>query len=164
MCVEERGSLCRPKALWMRRTHRTRRILAQSPQSKAYLYGKRDLFIWQKRPVYMAKATHRMARESECCMWAYLYGKRDLRIWQKRPTYMGKETHRMVKESPSAACGTIYMAKETCVYGKRDLRIWEKRPIAWQKRVLVLHVGLSATLRGALSFRLLPHVSDCFTI
>ena len=33
---------------------------------------KRDLFIWQKRPIHMAKE-------------AYSYGKRDLFIWQKRP-------------------------------------------------------------------------------
>ena len=33
--------------------------------------GKRGLFIWQKRPIYMAKETH-------------LYGKRDPFIWQKR--------------------------------------------------------------------------------
>ena len=32
---------------------------------ETYLYGKIDLFIWQKRPIYMAKET-------------YLYGKRDL--------------------------------------------------------------------------------------
>ena len=39
---------------------------------EAYLYGKRGLFIWQKRPVYMAKE-------------AYLYGKRGLFTWQNRP-------------------------------------------------------------------------------
>ena len=39
---------------------------------ETHLYGKRDLFIWQKRPIYMEKET-------------YLYGKRDLFIWQKRP-------------------------------------------------------------------------------
>ena len=39
----------------------------------AYLHGKRDLLIWQKRPVHMAK---------EACS----YGKRGLFMWQKRPT------------------------------------------------------------------------------
>jgi len=37
---------------------------------EAYVYGKRDLFIWQKRPIHMAKET-------------YSYGKRGLRIWKK---------------------------------------------------------------------------------
>ena len=38
------------------------------------LYGKRDLSIWQKRPVYMAKETYYMAKET--C----LYGQKDLII------------------------------------------------------------------------------------
>jgi len=42
------------------------------------LYGKRGLFIWQKRSVYMAQ---------EAC----LHGKRGRFIWQKRPVYMAKE-------------------------------------------------------------------------
>jgi hypothetical protein len=45
-----------------------------------YSYGKRDLFMWQKRPVHVAKET-------------YLYGKRDLFIWQKRPVHVAKETY-----------------------------------------------------------------------
>jgi predicted metal-binding protein len=43
---------------------------------EAYSYGKRGLFIWQKRPIHMAKE-------------AYSYGKRGLFIWQKRPTNNG---------------------------------------------------------------------------
>jgi len=65
---------------------------------ETYSYGKRDLFIWQKRPIYMAKETYDET---------YSYGKRDLFIWQQRP---------------------IHMAKETYSYGKRDLFIWQKRP------------------------------------
>jgi hypothetical protein len=53
---------------------------------ETYLYGKRDLPIWQKRPTYMAKET-------------YLYGKRDLLIWQKIPTSMTKETYVHKKKS-----------------------------------------------------------------
>ena len=44
-------------------------------EKETYVNGKRDLLIWQKRPMYMAKET-------------YVYGKTDLRIWQKRPMYM----------------------------------------------------------------------------
>jgi hypothetical protein len=60
-----------------------------------YIYGKRDLLrlaprdlsIWKKRPVYMAKE-------------AYKCGKTDLSIWKKRPfaismkksVYMEKKT------------------------------------------------------------------------
>jgi hypothetical protein len=60
---------------WWRRLS-GRDLLIQRPVCMAketYLYGKRDLLIWQKRPTYMAKET-------------YLYGKSDLLIWQKRPT------------------------------------------------------------------------------
>ena len=39
---------------------------------ETYSYEKRDLFIWQKRPIHMKKET-------------YSYGKRGLFIWQKRP-------------------------------------------------------------------------------
>ena len=42
------------------------------------IYGKRGLYIWQKRPTYMA---------------------RDLYIWQKRPICAAKETYRMAKET-----------------------------------------------------------------
>jgi len=43
------------------------------------IYGKRDMYTWQKRRVYMAKET---------C----IYSKRDVYIWQKRHVYMAKET------------------------------------------------------------------------
>jgi len=75
-----------------------RHIMLQVRYGKeTYLYGKRDLLIWQKRPTYMAKETYLYGKET------YLYGKRDLLIWQKRPTYMAKETY---------------------LYGERDLFIW----------------------------------------
>jgi len=47
---------------------------------EAYSYGKRGLFIWQKRPVHMA-------------LEAYSYGKSGLFIWQKRPIHMAKEAY-----------------------------------------------------------------------
>ena len=40
-------------------------VTSDSDADEACLYGKRDLFVWQKRPICMAKET-------------YLYGKRDL--------------------------------------------------------------------------------------
>jgi len=66
-----------------------------------YLYGKRDLCIWNKRPIYMEKET-------------YLY----LCIWQKRPMHMAKETCLYLciwQKRP------MHMVKETYLYGKRDL-------------------------------------------
>jgi len=45
---------------------------------EALIGAKRDLCIWQKRPMHMAKET-------------YSYGKRDLHIWQKRPIHMAKK-------------------------------------------------------------------------
>jgi hypothetical protein len=59
---------------------------------ETYSYGKRDLFIWQKRPMYMAKET-------------YVYGKRDLFIWQKRPIYMEKEAYAHTNIPESAESG-----------------------------------------------------------
>ena len=43
-------------------------------ETEANVYGKRDLYTWQKRPIYMIKET-------------FIHGKRDLpdlRIWKKR--------------------------------------------------------------------------------
>ena len=40
-------------------------VTSDSDADEACLYGKRDLFVWQKRPICMAKE-------------AYSYGKRDL--------------------------------------------------------------------------------------
>ena len=65
---------------------------------ETYLYGKRDLFIWQKRP---ADKTYRIEMLKSMCV-SKENGKRDLFIWQKRP---------------------IHMTKETYSYGKRDLFI-----------------------------------------
>ena len=45
---------------------------AQDTCSVAQVKG---LFIWKKRPIYMAKET-------------YVYGKRDPRMWHKRPAYV----------------------------------------------------------------------------
>ena len=57
-------------------------VCAQFHMAKeAYSYGKRSLFICQKRPIHVAKET-------------YSYVKRDLFIWQKRPIHMSKEVKR----------------------------------------------------------------------
>jgi len=74
---------------------------------------KRDLFIWQKRPIYMAKETH-------------LHGKRDLFTWHCVKTHNGRRHKRdlFIRQK-----GPIYMAKETYSHGKRDLFTWQKRPI-----------------------------------
>ena len=57
-----------------------RGLMRLAVSKETYSYGKRDLFIWQKRPIHMAKET-------------YSYGKRDLFIWQKRPNPTAKETY-----------------------------------------------------------------------
>jgi hypothetical protein len=62
---------------------------------ETYIYGKRDLYIWQKRPMYDLGS-----KGGESTTFLSIRLKRDLYIWQKRP---------------------MYMAKETYVYGKRDL-------------------------------------------
>ena len=51
---------------------------------ETYSYGKRVLFIWQKRPIHMAKE---MLKSMCVAKETYLYGKRDLFIWQKRPIH-----------------------------------------------------------------------------
>ena len=60
------------------------------------MYGKRGLLIWQKRPIDMAKETHRNTGTRavrSCSLNSMLYGKRDLLIWQKRPIDIAKETY-----------------------------------------------------------------------
>ena len=73
-------------------------VCAQFHMAKeAYSYGKRGLFICQKRPIHMAKE-------------AYSCGKRDLFICQKRPIHMAKETYSYVKRGQKRP---IHMSKET---------------------------------------------------
>ena len=71
---------------------------------ETYLYGKRDLSIWQKRPIYMAKETyscanHLLTLHGQCTQRSFdtnrsvYMAKKDLSIWQKRPIYMAKETY-----------------------------------------------------------------------
>ena len=57
---------------------------------ETYVYGKRDLLVWQKRPTCMAKETYVYGKRD---LATYLYGKRDLRVWQKRPTRVAKEAY-----------------------------------------------------------------------
>ena len=58
-----------------------------------YSYGKRDLFLWQKIPIHMAKETYLEDRERVLQSMLYSYGKRDLFLWQKIPVHMAKETY-----------------------------------------------------------------------
>ena len=62
---------------------------------ETYLCGKRDLSMWQKRPIYVAKET---------C----LHEKRNLSVWQKRPIYRAIETY---------LCGKKDLSRD---FSKRD--------------------------------------------
>ena len=54
---------------------------------ETHAYGKRDPFIWQKRPIYMAKEIFRELASSDGLSYdRCVSGKRGLFIWQKRPT------------------------------------------------------------------------------
>ena len=55
------------------------------------VYGKRELYLPQKRPAYTAKETYCMAKETYYIR-DLLNGKRDLHMQQKRRTYVAKET------------------------------------------------------------------------
>ena len=113
---------------------------------ETYVYGKRDLCVWQKRPAVVAKEAckcgnkrapaHLLEKNSRqkrpICMAkeTYVYGKRDLFVWQKRPICMAKETcwrripgiapKMCAAERTQAATGTC-VSKEACECGKRDL-------------------------------------------
>ena len=110
---------------------------------ETYIYDKRDLHIWQKRPTYMTKET-------------YIYDKRDLHIWQKRLPYMAKEpyicgthmqeTPRITTADKSRHAYESYHA-ETQIWRtsrtymtKSELHTWQKRPSSitlealWHKR------------------------------
>ena len=75
-------------------------------------------YIWQKRPIHMAKE-------------AYSYGKRGLFIWQKRPIHMAEEAHghTVLQDLPRRGGTTVHMAKEACSYDTRGVFIWQKRRI-----------------------------------
>ena len=116
---------------------------------EAYSYGKRGLFIWQKRPVHMAKE-------------AYSYGKKGLQTMaclsnMNRPLLSYKQvsfvTYAYIPEpgrrQASTLQGPIHMSKEAYSYVKRDLFVWHQRPsnmatetysygkrdlLIWQKR------------------------------
>ena len=99
------------------------------------IYGKRDLYIWQKRPIHMAKETYSIWREvlilkfisiilkllsilkvrlkfsylvrEFCCTY----------IWQKRPVYMAKETHSYGKRDLFNLTWSLkfsYLVREFC--------------------------------------------------
>ena len=94
---------------------------------ETYECDKRDLWIWQKRPVNVTKETY------EC-------DKRDLWMWQKRPIHMTKETYECDKRDlqkktyyPAPPWGTQYGACvytyicDTCKYECMDLYVYTKR-------------------------------------
>ena len=74
------------------------------PSNTGYLYGKRDLIVWQKRPIYVAKET-------------YLCGKRDLLLMVHVRLFSGVDIIHMWQKRP------IYVAKETYLCGKRLLMV-----------------------------------------
>ena len=79
---------------------------------EAYVYGQRDLRMWQERPTYMAKETYPTHMAKEACVWgkeAYVYGKRGLRIWQERPTCMAKEAYVYGKRGLITRTGMAYL-------------------------------------------------------
>ena len=95
----------------------------------------RDLYIWQKRPIHMAKETYDCKADAE---WMHQvqgslketqsHSKRDLFKWQKRPIHIAKEDLFKWQKRP------IHIAKETYSNGKRDLSLWHgKREVT--KRV-----------------------------
>jgi recombinational DNA repair protein RecT len=103
---------------------------------EAYSYGKRGLFIWQKRPVHMAKE-------------AYSYGKRGLFLWQKRPIPMAKEAYSYGKRGLFIwQKRPVHMAKEAYSYGKRGLFLWQKRPIPMAKEAYEHLLPRTAYERG----------------
>ena len=54
--------------------------------NETHSYGKRDAFMWQKKPAHVTKET-------------YSYGKRDAFMWQKKPTHeQTYPTHSIVRE------------------------------------------------------------------
>ena len=67
---------------------------------EAYLHGKRDLLMWQKRPAPKSTMTCTIRDLFIRQKKTYLRGKRGLIIWQNRPAHMAKEAY---------------------AYGKRDL-------------------------------------------
>ena len=86
--------------------------------TEAYVYGKRGLFVWQKRPIAISIP--------EVCVSVKRglpYGKRGLFMWQKRPTdiltYL-RYAYAYAQVSKEA----YHMAKEAYLCGKRDLQIY----------------------------------------
>jgi hypothetical protein len=138
---------------------------------EAYLYDKRGLFVWQKRP--------------NC----YLYDKRGLSVWQKRPTRirvytpprhvaMAKKKKKLVVAKETCVYGKreITLAKETYLYGKRDLCVRQKRAytgkrdlFAWQKRPSITRATGAVTENTFCSKRThsrpsITHASDAVTV
>ena len=172
-CVHGNRALTRHEAARVGVRDRERQQGAEgrctAPVSKeAYVYGKRDLRIWQKRPAYMAKepyehwerkqASWRMsARPSS--MRVRPQSKRDLRVWQKKPACIPKET--CVYGNKRLTCiltlqkRPAYIAKETCLYCKRDLltlaagvggRPRVSRSFEWGKEALLQSKRLTNTI------------------
>jgi hypothetical protein len=68
---------------------------------ETYIYGKRDLYLWQKRPIPMAKESY---GKTDLQTLTYLSVKRDLFIWQKRPINISIPERRVEVENEREKC------------------------------------------------------------
>jgi len=93
-------------------------------QKETCIDGKRDIYIWQKRPTHMKKETH-VHRQSHISMR------------QNKPTHMTKETHihrlsRMAKTHPHTPDLMHWRPRSKTWWIScsitRDTYIWQKRP------------------------------------
>jgi len=91
---------------------------------ETYIYDKRDLHIWQKRPTYMTKET-------------YIYGKRDCHIWPKSPTYVAHICRRPRGLQLQISLG-MHMSHITQKhrYDTRHVHTWQKVSYIHDKRDL----------------------------
>jgi len=64
-------------------------------EKETYLCGKRDLFMWQKRPIHVSKEIYSFmaAMPVHVAKETYSCGKRDLFMWQKRAIKVSTETY-----------------------------------------------------------------------
>ena len=122
------------------RGNKAQKVCTAPVSKEAYVYGKRDLRIWQKSHTSTGRGSRRRGGcprvRPQCASVLSLketcvYGKRSLRVFQKRPAYMATRDLCIWQKRP------MYMAKETYVHGKRDLCIWQKKPACIPKETCV---------------------------
>ena len=109
---------------------------------ETYVYMKRDLCLYEKRPTYFVWRIPQLrcesvdrqekgSRRDESVYKNSAYVKRDLCLYEKRPMSIWKEIYVYVKRlTDSTLYQEIHMDiwKETYVYMKRGLCLYEKRP------------------------------------